>query len=102
MDKLMEKMRKSRRKLTPSDIFFRVFLWGYAVISLYPLIWMLLYSFKDNDEIFVSGATLDNIEIIDAVTAAKIKASGKVVSSTSSTGTGVTSNTTGTSTGSGY
>jgi len=41
-------------------------------------------------------------EIIDAVTAAKIKASGKVVSSTSSTGTGVTSNTTGTSTGSGY
>ena len=62
-----------------------------------------LYEVKsENDEIFVSGATLDNIEIIDAVTAAKIKASGKVVSSTSSTGTGVTSNTTGTSTGSGY
>ena len=62
-----------------------------------------LYEVKsENDEIFVSGATLDNIEIIDAVTAAKIKASGKVVSTTSSTSTGVTSNTTGTSTGSGY
>ncbi len=46
---------KKGRKLTASDIFFRVFLWGYAVISLYPLIWMLMYSFKNNDEIFVSN-----------------------------------------------
>jgi len=51
----MMKTKKIRRKYTPSDIFFRVFLWGYAVISLYPLIWMLMYSFKNNDEIFVSN-----------------------------------------------
>ena len=61
-----------------------------------------LYEVKsESDEIFVSGTTLDNIEIIDAVTAAKIKSSGKVVSSTSSTSTGVVSST-GASSGSGY
>lgn len=49
------KQKKLRKKYTPSDIFFRVFLWGYAVISLYPLIWMVMYSFKNNDEIFVSN-----------------------------------------------
>ncbi|MCI2048089.1 MAG: carbohydrate ABC transporter permease [Lachnospiraceae bacterium] len=27
----------------------------YAAISVYPLIWMLLYSFKDNNEIFVTN-----------------------------------------------
>ena len=60
-----------------------------------------LYEVKsESDEIFVSGTTLDNIEIIDAVTAAKIKSSGKVVSSTSSTSTGVVSST-GASSGSG-
>ncbi len=46
---------KKNRKLTGQEIFFRIFLWGYAVISLYPLIWMLMYSFKNNDEIFVSN-----------------------------------------------
>ncbi|MCH4886536.1 carbohydrate ABC transporter permease [Acidaminobacter sp. JC074] len=46
---------KKTKKLSASDIFFRFFLWGYAVISLYPLIWMLMYSFKNNDEIFVSN-----------------------------------------------
>lgn len=30
-------------------------MWIYAVISLYPLIWVFLYSFKDNEEIFVSN-----------------------------------------------
>lgn len=34
---------------------FRVILYIYAVISLYPLIWMLFYSFKDNQEIFVTN-----------------------------------------------
>jgi len=55
MMKISDFKRKKGKKLTVSDIFFRVFLWGYAVISLYPLIWMLLYSFKNNDEIFVSN-----------------------------------------------
>lgn len=31
------------------------FAWSYAVISLYPLIWMLFYSLKTNDEIFVTN-----------------------------------------------
>lgn len=51
----MKKMTIKKRKLGPADIFFRVFLWAYAVISLYPLVWMLMYSFKNNDEIFVSN-----------------------------------------------
>jgi len=32
-----------------------VFLTFYLVISVYPLIWMLMYSFKDNSEIFVTN-----------------------------------------------
>jgi raffinose/stachyose/melibiose transport system permease protein len=43
------------KKLSFSQIFFRIFLWGYAFISLYPLVWMLFYSFKNNEEIFVSN-----------------------------------------------
>lgn len=38
-----------------SAVLFRVFLWFYALCSLYPLIWMVFYSFKNNDEIFVSN-----------------------------------------------
>ena len=34
---------------------FTAFLWCYAAISLYPLIWMLFYSLKDNNEIFVTN-----------------------------------------------
>ncbi len=30
-------------------------LWFYAIFSLYPLVWMLFYSFKNNDEIFVTN-----------------------------------------------
>ena len=33
----------------------RVFCWVYAAFSLYPLIWMLFYSFKNNNEIFVTN-----------------------------------------------
>jgi raffinose/stachyose/melibiose transport system permease protein len=31
----------------------KVFLWFYALISVYPLVCMLFYSFKNNDEIFL-------------------------------------------------
>lgn len=31
------------------------FMWVYFVISLYPLIWMVFYSFKNNDEIFLTN-----------------------------------------------
>ena len=35
-----------------SSVLFTIFLWAYAIFSLYPMIWMILYSFKDNTEIF--------------------------------------------------
>lgn len=31
------------------------FMWLYALLSVYPLIWMIFYSLKNNDEIFVSN-----------------------------------------------
>ena len=37
------------------NITYKGFLWIYALCSLYPLIWMVFYSFKNNDEIFVSN-----------------------------------------------
>lgn len=43
------------KKFSFSQIFFKIFLWAYAFISLYPLVWMILYSFKNNEEIFVSN-----------------------------------------------
>lgn len=36
-------------------IVFSIFLWIYAAFSLYPLIWMIFYSFKNNEEIFVTN-----------------------------------------------
>ena len=39
------------------------------------------------DEIFVSTATVDNVEIIDSVTASNLQASGNVVSSVEQVGT---------------
>ena len=46
---------------------------------------------SESDEIFISGATVDNVEMIDAVTASRLKASGVVVSSTSTSNVGITS-----------
>lgn len=43
------------KKFSVSRLIFSVILWIYAVISLYPLIWMLFYSFKNNNEIFVTN-----------------------------------------------
>ena len=34
---------------------FTIFLWLYAVISIYPLIWMVSYSLKNNNEIFFTN-----------------------------------------------
>lgn len=45
----------TRRHKGPGAVIFSVMLWLYAVISLYPLIWMIFYSFKSNEEIFVSN-----------------------------------------------
>jgi raffinose/stachyose/melibiose transport system permease protein len=42
-------------KLRKSNPLFQIFLWGYAIVSVYPLIWMVFYSLKDNNEIFVTN-----------------------------------------------
>ncbi len=44
-----------KKKFSPGTLLYRIFLWGYAALSLYPLVWMLFYSFKNNDEIFVTN-----------------------------------------------
>lgn len=48
-------MMKKVKSFKISHKIFSLFLWIYAAISLYPLIWMLFYSFKNNDEIFSSN-----------------------------------------------
>ena len=43
------------------------------------------------DQIFISGATVDDIDIIDAVTASRLKATNTVVTSTASSNVGIQS-----------
>ena len=47
---------------------------------------------SEPDEIFVSAATVSDIEVIDEITATKLKVDGNVVSSTTATNSGVQSN----------
>ena len=42
---------------------------------------------SENDEIFISGAKVSDVEIIDAVTASKLKADGTITTSSTSTNT---------------
>lgn len=44
-----------KSKSKAGRIIFSIFLWAYAVFSLYPLVWMVFYSFKNNNEIFVTN-----------------------------------------------
>jgi len=53
---------------------------------------------SESNEIFISGATVDNVEIIDAITASKLRASGEVVTSFGTDQSIVTSTNTSTST----
>jgi len=46
---------------------------------------------SESDEIFISGATVDDVDIIDAVTASRLKATGNVVSSTNNLNVGIQS-----------
>lgn len=46
-------MKKRRRGA--GAVFFSALLWLYALISLYPLLWMFFYSLKSNEEIFVTN-----------------------------------------------
>ena len=51
-----------------------------------------LYEIKaEADEIFISGASVDDIEIIDAVTASRLKAAGKVVTQVQQVNAGIQS-----------
>ena len=57
---------------------------------------------SESDEIFISGATVDDIEIVDAITASRLKAQGNVLTSSTTANTGIqsSSSTTTTSTSS--
>ncbi len=46
---------RTKSKFTVGSVAFRVFLYFYAVVNLYPIVWMLFYSFKDNAEMFVTN-----------------------------------------------
>jgi capsule polysaccharide export protein KpsC/LpsZ len=51
-----------------------------------------LYELKsENDEIFISSATVDDVQIIDSITASRLKATGIVVTSDEVLNTGVQS-----------
>ena len=45
----------------------------------------------ENDEIFISGATVDDVKIIDSITASRLKASGTVISTATTSNSGITS-----------
>ena len=55
-----------------------------------------LYEIKsESDEIFISGATVDSVDVIDAVTATRLRAQeGGVVTSTTRISAGIQSSTT--------
>jgi len=59
---------------------------------------------SENDEIFISGAKVSDVEIIDAITASKLKADGNITTSSTSASTlsGTLNSTGGSSGGSGY
>lgn len=44
-----------KKSFSIGTMLYRFFLWSYGIFSLYPLIWMLFYSLKNNDEIFVNN-----------------------------------------------
>jgi raffinose/stachyose/melibiose transport system permease protein len=48
-------MRKQSTLAGKPNLLLRGFLWVYAFLSLYPLFWMVSYSFKNNNEIFVTN-----------------------------------------------
>ena len=51
-----------------------------------------LYEIKaEADEIFISGASVDDIQVIDAVTASRLKAENTVITQVTSTNTGIQS-----------
>jgi hypothetical protein len=47
---------------------------------------------SEPDEVFINAATVSDIEVIDEISAKKLKVDGKVVSATAQNNTGVQSN----------
>ncbi len=47
-------MRKLK-KLTIGDILKNLFLWVFVLTSVYPILWLVFYSFKTNEEIFFTN-----------------------------------------------
>ena len=61
-----------------------------------------LYEIKSEaDEIFISGATVNDIDIIDGITASRLKASGDVITASDTSTTGISSSSYSSSTGGG-
>ena len=59
-----------------------------------------LYEIKsESDEIFISGAQVSDIDIIDAITASRLKAAGTVVTQSPTANAGITSSATNVGTG---
>ena len=48
-------MKKHKKKWKLSTIILMIILFGIAIIQLYPLVWMILFSLKDNSEIFYTN-----------------------------------------------
>jgi raffinose/stachyose/melibiose transport system permease protein len=44
-----------QKKIKPTNIALQAFLWVYFLVSVYPLFWMISYSLKNNEEIFVTN-----------------------------------------------
>lgn len=52
---MKKRLGSPRQHRGVSAVIFTIFLWVYSAVSLYPLLWMIFYSFKSNEEIFVTN-----------------------------------------------
>lgn len=48
-------MKRKSNSLSIGSLPYKLVLYLYAAINLYPIVWMLFYSFKSNSEIFVTN-----------------------------------------------
>lgn len=53
--KLVGARKQNRIPHFTGRTIFHIFCWIYAALSLYPVIWLIFYSFKNNSEIFVTN-----------------------------------------------
>lgn len=53
--KIITEAKSNLKPFKPGAFLFQIFCWVYAAISLYPVIWLIFYSFKNNSEIFVTN-----------------------------------------------